>query len=202
MGKDTLFYGKDWVEKCRVFYDEKWVAQNLGSYLIANKNEWAYCPKCRLEWNTKPISWFGLFLNQPARHLVKTKVEDQEKRPDKLCPFHGECFVTGKRMGTARHVRKRALDKMNKAGRILCPNCKGLQLRMIGQNDKCWTCDSCNCFIVLEKGYLNGINGETGVVQMSYREDLRTKETNEFNKLFAKLVKILNSPAVMIDKMK
>jgi hypothetical protein len=151
MAADTLFFGKDWVAKNRAYYDEEWVAQHLRDYLITNRDEWAYCPKCGLEWNTEPISWFGLFLNQPARHLVKTKVEDKKKRPDRLCPFHGECFMTGKRMGKVRLMRKRTLDKMNEAGRISCPNCKSHHLKMIGQNERLWACSSCNCFIVIKK---------------------------------------------------
>jgi len=198
MGKDTLFYGKDWVEKCRAFYDEKWVARNLGSYLIANKDEWAYCPKCKMEWNTKCISSvFALFINQPARHLVKTNVEDKEKRPDKLCPFHGECTMNGRRMGQIRQLNKRRLDKINKTGCIVCPSCKSWRLERMGQNPSFWKCRSCNSFIVVEKGYLNGVSGKTEVVQMDYREDLETKETN---KLFSKVVKIILSPGVKIEE--
>lgn len=200
MANDIPYYAKDWVAKCRAFYNKKWVARNLSSYLIADKDEWAYCPKCKLEWNTKHTSpLFSTFLNQPARHLVKAKLQDKEKRPDKLCPLHGECTMYKRRMGKVKRVNKRRLDKINRAGCIHCPNCKSPHLRQFGQNESLWICKSCNSFIVVKKGYLNGISGEIGVVQMSYREDLETKEGTESKKLLSKMVKIMQSPGVKID---
>jgi hypothetical protein len=54
---------------------------------------------------------------QAARHLVKTNVEDKEKRPDRLCPMHGECTLDGRIMGKPTYVNKRTLDKLNEAAR-------------------------------------------------------------------------------------
>jgi ribosomal protein L37AE/L43A len=190
---------RTWVAMNRRCHNEKWAAEHLDCYLIANRDEWVYCPKCKLEWNPTLVNGFPpeICVYQAARHLLKTNVEDKEKRPDKLCPIHGECIMDGRIMGKRRHVNKRTVDKLNEAARIPCPKCKSYDLKHIQEDTNLWRCGSCNSIITIKQGYLNGESGWIGVLEISYREDLGTTD-----ELLSKVFEIIESPGVVVKETK
>jgi len=168
---------QDYVVNQRKRYsDEKHLKQYFSDYQIAHKDEWAYCPECKLEWNSKYviIPFLCIPVNQKARHLVKANVEDKEKRPDKLCPIHGESIIDGRRMGPLTYVDKRTLNKINKSGRIHCPKCENYDLEQMDNDPESWKCQACNSQICTNNRYQGDPSGKTQVVDMVYREDLDT----------------------------
>jgi len=204
----TRQFLKGWVPFINKSYNKKSHKLSVDDYLIANKDEWAYCPKCRMEWNSKRVGWpfLGITLNNKPRHLVKANVEDKEKRPDKLCPIHGESVVDGRRMGPLTYVNKRTLNKINKSGHIHCPNCKNDGLvELMDVFPNLWKCRACNSITRIIKHGPDGLSDEFEVVEcdkfevveMVYREDLDTA-----NELLSEGLEIIDSPAVMIEDTK
>jgi hypothetical protein len=200
----TRQFLKDWIAYQNKVYNKKSHKLSVNDYLIANKDEWAYCPKCQLEWNSKRVGspFMGIAANHKPRHLVKANVEDKKKRPDKLCPIHGESVVDGRRMGPLTYVDKRSLNKINKSGPTHCPNCKNNGLVEQNVFPNLCKCRACNSITRIIKHGPDGLSDEFEVVECDkfevveivYREDLDTA-----NELLLEGLEIIDSPAVMIE---
>jgi len=148
------------------------------------------CPKCNKVWRESPTDDGAFQFRGKIRIEEKGLLDidgnkiEYERYPERLCPYCGEQTVDGRRKGP--------LVKIDIEGKELfyddlkCQVCgrKDMDFKPDNMFADCGTliCNTCNSFNYIE------LEDDGMITELSYREDLQTKEFNENFEEMAKII--------------